>query len=79
MSWHRQAAPWLLRDTQNSPGLSQTCLEHLTPPRGTAWNNPQPCQAHDLVLQAGAKLLREEAATRVEGREAYQSKGDTWG
>lgn len=56
------------------PGLSQTCVEHLTPPRGMARNNLQPCQAHDLVLQAEAELLLEEAATRVEGTEAYQSK-----
>ena len=40
---------------------------------------PKPCQADDLALQAEAKLLVEEAATRVEGTEANQSKADTWG
>lgn len=40
---------------------------------------PKPCQADDLVLRAGAKLLMEEAVTRVEGTEAHQSKADAWG
>lgn len=59
---------------------SESCIKHLFPTRGMAWNNPpKPCQGDDLVLQAGAELLIEEAATRVEGTEANQSKADAWG
>lgn len=39
----------LLSDTHNTPVYPRPAQEHLSPPRGMAWNDLQPCQAHDLA------------------------------
>lgn len=56
----------LLSDTQGTPGLSQTCMGHLSPPQGMARNDPQP--------GTGAKVPLEEAATMARGQRLISQK-----
>lgn len=72
LSWHRQMALSLLCDTQGTPGLSQTCTGHLSPPQGTARNSPQP--GTRPRAPAGAKVPLEEAVTMVRGQRLISLK-----